>query len=186
MPIGRELVLDDLPKLRIKDGLVLAGDRDALVSDLATINPVLQHQIECAAGKSFAPGQPSAGSFAALTQYILSVEFGCEQRDRSQFRITLEDQADGRRLGLVDDQLPVLDVITKWHIPAHPHALTLRRRDLVADALAGDFPLELGEGQQHVQRQTPHGSRRIELLRYRHEGRIVGVEDVDDLGEIRQ
>jgi predicted Na+-dependent transporter len=27
-------------------------------------------------------------------------------------------------------------------------------------------------------RQTPHGGRRIELLRHRHEGRVVGVEDM--------
>jgi hypothetical protein len=30
----------------------------------------------------------------------------------------------------------------------------------------------------------PHGGRRIELLRHRHERRVVGVEDVDNLGEI--
>ncbi len=35
-----------------------------------------------------------------------------------------------------------------------------------------------------IERQPPHGGRRIELLRHRHEGRIMGVEDVDDLGEI--
>jgi hypothetical protein len=33
--------------------------------------------------------------------------------------------------------------------------------------------LELGERQQHVERQAPHGGRRIELLRHRHERRIV-------------
>src|ERR1019366_5029892 len=39
---------------------------------------------------------------------------------------------------------------------AHPHALGLRRGDLVANALARDLALELGEREQHVERQTPH------------------------------
>ncbi len=36
------------------------------------------------------------------------------------------------------------------------------------------------------ERQAPHGGRRVELLRHRHEGCVIGVEDVDDLGEIRE
>jgi hypothetical protein len=40
------------------------------------------------------------------------------------------------------------------HIAAHPHALFLRRGDLVANALAGDLALELGEREQHVERHT--------------------------------
>jgi hypothetical protein len=38
-PIGGELVLHDLPKLPIEDGLVLAGVGCALVNDVAPINP---------------------------------------------------------------------------------------------------------------------------------------------------
>src|SRR2546430_17195369 len=60
---------------------------------------------------------------------------------------------------LIHDQFAVLDVVTERHVPAHPHALVLRRRDLVADALAGDLSLELGEGEQHVECQAPHGGR---------------------------
>ena len=37
---------------------------------------------------------------------------------------------------------------------------------------------------QHVERQAPHGGRRIELLRHRHERRAVSVENVDDFGKI--
>jgi hypothetical protein len=49
LPMNRKLVLDDLPKLRIEDGRVLAGIGCALVNDVAPIDPVLQHQIECPA-----------------------------------------------------------------------------------------------------------------------------------------
>ena len=52
----------------------------------------------------------------------------------------------GASLLLVDDQLPILDVITKRRQAAHPHALLFGSGDLVADTLAGQFPLELGKG----------------------------------------
>ena len=46
--------------------------------------------------------------------------------------------------------------------------------------------LELGKGQQHVEGQTAHGGRGIELLGHRHEGDAVGVEQLDQLGEVRE
>src|ERR1700731_4879109 len=107
-----------------------------------------------------AAGQPSAGCFTALAHDTQPGEFGLEQRDRAQFRIAVRRGA------------------------RHAHALLLRGRNLVTDALAGDLALELGEGEQHVERQAPHGGRRVELLRHRHEGCVMGVEDVDDLGKI--
>jgi hypothetical protein len=38
---------------------------------------------------------------------------------------------------------------------AHPHALLFRGGDLVANALTGDLPLELGEGQQNIEVSRP-------------------------------
>ncbi len=57
---------------------------------------------------------------------------------------------------------------------------------LVSDPLSRDLSLELRERQQHVQGEAPHGSRRVELLRHRHERHALGVEDRDDLGEVHQ
>jgi len=57
---------------------------------------------------------------------------------------------DDRGVSLVDDEPSILDVIAHGDGTTHPHALLLRSRDLVADALTGDLALELGEGQQHV------------------------------------
>ena len=74
-PTGRELVLHDLPKLRIEDGLVLARVGGPLVNNIAPIEPVLQHQVEGAAGEPVTAGQPSAGSLTALAHNILPVEF---------------------------------------------------------------------------------------------------------------
>jgi len=123
MPIRRELVLHDLPKLRIEDGLVLAGVGSTLVNDFAAINPVLDHQIECAAGEMLTTSQPSAGSLTALAHDTQPVELGPEQRDRAQFRVALEDQPDGLCLRPIHDQFALLDVIAERHVPAHPHAL---------------------------------------------------------------
>jgi hypothetical protein len=69
---------------------------------------------------------------------------------------------------------------------AHPHALASGGRELVADSLAGNLALELGEGEQHVEREAPHGSGSIELLGDGDEGNAVGVEDVHKLGEVGQ
>jgi hypothetical protein len=59
-------------------------------------------------------------------------------------------------------------------------------RDLVADALAGHLALELGKREQHVQGQPPHRGGRIELLGDRDERDPMGIEQLHQLGEIRQ
>jgi hypothetical protein len=85
---------------------------------------------------------------------------------------------------VVDHQLPVLDPVAVGRDAAHPHALLAAGGDLVADALGGDLALELGEGQQDVQRQPAHRRGRVERLRDRDEGHAVAVEHLDQLGEV--
>ena len=87
---------------------------------------------------------------------------------------------------VVDHQLPVLDAVAVGRHPAHPHALLPAGGDLVADALGRHLALELGEGQQDVQRQPPHRRGRVERLRDRDEGHAVPVEHLDQLGEVGQ
>src|ERR1700730_7121805 len=67
----------------------------------------------------------------------------------------------------------------EWHIVAHPHALLLRGGDLVADAFTRDLALELGKGQQHIERQAAHRARRIELLRHRDERHSLSRSDTN-------
>jgi len=52
------------------------------------------------------------------------------------------------------------------------------------DAFTGDLPLELGKGQQHIERQAPHRARRVELLRHRNERHTLCVEELDQPGKI--
>jgi hypothetical protein len=63
--MNRKLVLDDLPKLRIEDGLVLARVGFALVNDFPAIGPVLQHQIEGPAGEMLTPASRRGVGLAA-------------------------------------------------------------------------------------------------------------------------
>ena len=51
-------------------------------------------------------------------------------------------------------------------------------------ALADQLPLELGERQEDVQRQSSHAGRGVELLGDRDEGNAAAVEDLDQLGKI--
>ena len=106
---------------------------------------VLEHQVEGAAGEPLTAGQPSAGSFTALARNTRSIEFGPEQKRPSRVPHSAGRSTGQSQLRLIHDQFAVLDVIAERHVAAHPHALFLRGRDLVADALAGDLALELGE-----------------------------------------
>src|SRR5438309_12096937 len=70
----------------------------------------------------------------------------------AELTIEGKDAAHGLGLGRVDDERALGRVVAKRHVAAHPHALLLRRGDLVANAFAGDLALELRKGQQHVER----------------------------------
>ena len=78
--------------------------------------------------------------------YLLPVEFLCKRVDRAEFNVAPEYQPHLLGFGLVDDQRAILDLVAKRHGTAHPHALLAGGLDLVADALARDLALELGEG----------------------------------------
>ena len=52
--------------------------------------------------------------------------------------------------------------------------------DLVADPRPGDLPLELAEGEPHVERQPSKGACSIELLRYRNKRHTARVEPFHD------
>jgi hypothetical protein len=44
----------------------------------------------------------------------------------------------------------------------------------------------VGKGQQYIERETPHAGVGVEGLRDRHERDAVGVEQLDELGEISE
>jgi hypothetical protein len=83
-----------------------------------------------------------------------------------------------------DMQGAILDPVAQENHAAHPHSLPLRSGDLVPDALPRNLPLELSEGQQHIESQPSHAGRGVERLGHRDEGDAMGVERLDQLGEV--
>ena len=79
-------------------------------------------------------------------------------------QVAAKDMTD--RFGLVrnDCDLSVFGLVAQWDHTADPKALAFGGADLVADALRGDLPLELGEGQQDIESEPPHRGRGVELL----------------------
>src|SRR4029077_2782639 len=182
--VAGKLCLNRIPQRLIDDRRVLTRMGLLLVDDLASIDPVLQHQIERAAGEWLAAPQATRCARPQLTPDAAGVELILQQPDRAELGIAAKNEAHGFRLALDDDEPAVLCPIPERRHAPHPHPFLLRGGDLVADALADDLALELCEGQQNVEGQAPHRGRRVELLRHRHKGGTAGIEDLDNLGKI--
>ena len=73
-----------------------------------------------------------------------------------------------------------------WTDAAHPHPLALGGGDLVADALAGDLALKLGEGQQDVEHQPPIEVVVLNCWVTDTKGHPLAFEHFDHLGEVGQ
>jgi hypothetical protein len=82
--------------------------------------------------------------------------------------------------------MTVFEVIAHRDDSAHPHAFALRSSDLVPNTFSPHLPLKLRKGQKHIEGQSSHGGRGIELLRDRHKANTLFVELFDDLGEVSQ
>ena len=93
---------------------------------------------------------------------------------------------DQRRLLRNDLQLLADAAIAQRDGPSNPYPLAFGRRDLVAHPFADHLPLELGEGQQNVERQPSHARGGVEGLGDRDEGDAMFVERLDELGEVGQ
>jgi hypothetical protein len=78
----------------------------------------------------------------------------------------------------------LLDPVAERNRSAHPDALPFRGGDLVADSLAGDLALKLGERQEDVEGQPPHAGGGVEGLGHRDEGDTMRVEQLNQFGEV--
>jgi hypothetical protein len=96
---------------------------------------------------------------------------------------TVEDPRHQRGLALDHHQPAVLDFVPERRPAAHPHTLLARCRELVADALADDLALKVGEAEQNVQGQPAHGGRGVELLGDANEGHVVALEYLEQLAK---
>jgi hypothetical protein len=101
-------------------------------------------------------------------------------------RLEIAAEERSHDLGVILDnmQRAILEPIAERNNAAHPHPLLFGGGDLVPDPLACDLPLELGEGQQHVERRSPHAGCGVEGLGHRDERDVVLVEHLDEFGEV--
>src|SRR3984957_9419360 len=115
---------------------------------------------------------------------ILVVENSLEPHDAADLEIAPKEIAHEGGMLLDHMERSVLDPVTERNHASHPDALPLRGGDLVPDPLAGDLALELGKGQKYVQGQSSHAGRCVERLGDRDERHLMGVEQLDQLGEV--
>src|SRR5262249_46943472 len=177
-----------LPERGVEYSVVFTVVDVLLVPYLAEVGHVGQQFVQARFGKGFAPAlatfarDPALVDPAALGQVV---DYG---RERLAPQVQLIHGADAFRLGVVHDELarPWVDVVTEHGHTSGPLSLAPRGGDLIARAFGDDLALELGKRQQHVEHQTAHGGRRVELLGHRHKGDPVLVEGLHHLGEIEK
>jgi hypothetical protein len=157
-------------------GVVLSGIALTFVHGLADIESVVEELIDAA----FVDGFAALSANALLGKLASQIGRGAEADE------ALEHHADGRCLGVIHDELTVVDVVAERRPAAHPHAAGARGGELVANALADHLALELSEGEQDVQRQPPHAGRCVEVLGNGHERDAVPVECLDQPREVHQ
>src|SRR6266699_1747461 len=125
--------------------------------------------VERAAAERAAALHPAGGQNALLAPHSTLFEVCPQFRDAADRKVLSENQANAVRLLFVDHELAVLDVVSERDSAAHPHALAPRGRELVADALARQLALKLGEREQDIEGQPTHRGGGIELLGDGHE-----------------
>src|SRR6202048_3046553 len=130
--VAGKLCLNRIPQRLIDDLRVLTGMGLLLVDDLASIDPVLKHQIERAAREWLAASQATRCARPQLALDAAGVELVLQQPDRAEFGIAAKDEAHGFRLAFDDDELAVLCPIPERRHRAPPHPPSLLGGDLCA------------------------------------------------------
>src|SRR5262245_22753829 len=117
--IGRKPVLDPLPEILRDDRLVLTRVRGSLVHRHAEICSILQYRIQRPAAKSTTAACDSRLTHPRLAAYAAVIQIGSEPPHAAKHGITLEYRPDLLRLGVVDHQPAVADVVADGRRAAH-------------------------------------------------------------------
>jgi hypothetical protein len=89
--------------------------------------------------------------------------------DRAELQVSAKDGPDFLGLLFDDRELLAHAPVAEGHRPSDPNPFAFRGGNLVPHSLADHLSLELGEGQEHVQREPSRTARRVEGLRDRNE-----------------
>src|SRR5438105_5785501 len=151
-----ELGLHRVKEITIEDGWLLAGEDLALEDDLADVEPIAQKMGERAAGEWDAANRAPSLERTHLGDDPSLAKVGHQQVEAAKLQIPPKDGPHPLGFLFHHDDLAVLGGVSERGYAADPQPLALGGRDLVADALGSDFPLELGKRQQDIERQPPH------------------------------
>src|SRR6516162_3079814 len=97
----------------------------ALVNNLATIDAVLQYQVEPTTRERLAANHPTRSARPRSAADPPDFELVLQKPDRAEFGIAAKDRAYEFCLAVDDHGLAVLRPIPGWRHPAHPHPLPL-------------------------------------------------------------
>src|SRR5262245_27258107 len=120
-PVLGEDSLDLVPQGLVHNGFVLSGIGVALMRDLSAIDAVLQHEIKSAARELVTAPDSSVRKAAAFAADSRGIKLGFKGTHRPEFDVAPEDVEEGLSLLLIDDQLPIPDIIAERRQSSHPH-----------------------------------------------------------------
>src|ERR1700730_16332770 len=132
-------------EITIEDSGLLTGEDLALEGDLTDVEPIAQKMGERPAGEWDGADWASGLERLHLGDDASLAKVGHQQVEAAKLQIPPKDGPDALSLLFNHDDLAVLGLISERGYAPDPQSLALGGRDLVADALGGDFPLKLGK-----------------------------------------
>ncbi len=176
-----------LEDVAVDDRVVLPLEHLPLVLDLAEEQPVLEQSLDATLRERPPALRPLAAGDVRLLAVPLLVEPLRQRHRRPQLDVLVEDEPHKRRLGVVDDQVPVARrVVAQRRVPAVPQPAGRPRLHRGSRPLGGLFPLELGEDQNQLEHRAADGAGGVEGLVERHELDAVVLEQPVHLVEVEQ
>ena len=177
MRIFPEYLLHLIPRGLINNRFVLAGEDLVEMRDLADVLAVGEQVVHLVliphAGGMHLPFAGGPG----LPGDSVGVKLYREIQRAAQNQKSLENMLHDLRLVGVHKQFRLHRIVPEYRTPAGVFPLLLRGGDLISDAFADDFPLELREGKKDIQGQAPHRGGRTKRLRHGGECDIVLIKE---------
>src|SRR5258706_7587317 len=150
LAIGLKTSLHLIPQFLRSDCFMLSRIGLVLVHCLASIKAVVQQLIERPAGEGGAARAASRLTNSLFAFDARAVQFVFQFGDAAQCHVATIDMLNPCSLFGIDYELAIGQIVAQRQLTAHPHALALGGRDLVADALTRHLTLELSEGEQYI------------------------------------
>ena len=130
---------------------MISGIGSALVGNQADVNRVPEDGVELAATEWPLPECPAGRTGPRGNLDPFGRQRLRKHPDGTEAQVAGENLPDDPGVVLDDGEAAPLGAVAEGRGAPHPHPAGLRGCDFVPDTLGRDLPLELGEGQQHVE-----------------------------------